>query len=570
MKKIVIVLISLLIANYRLFSGSLVSESDLNSSDTIRLFSTPGLQTISNEWATEYTKLFPEVKIKVKSIQNTEMAESSLENGGIGFVSNGDFRSISGEAAWKIVVGRDVIVPVINANNPFLEEIKDKGVSPQELSFLLESANKGNWGTLLNGNQNGPVHFYITDDESVLNGLSEFLKTDITKSKGIKIENTREMISSLQKDPYAIGFCKMINVVDSSNQKLTENLSLLTIDRNGDGTIDYNEKIYDDFNVFSRAVWIGKYPKTLYSNIYSVSSKQPVNTSELAFLKWILNDGQKFLGTRGYSDLLLTERQATSDRLYEANAYQVASISNKSEIITFLIIIVVIISAGFAVDFAVRSSRRKRSTGVSSVSEMMPVLNENSLVVPGGIYFDKTHTWAFMEQTGIVKVGIDDFMQHITGTITRLKMKNEGEKVKKGDQILSIIQNGKQLNIYAPVSGVIKERNTVLDSDAALVNRSPYNEGWIYRIEPTNWLRENQLLFMADKQRQFLKSEFSRLKDFLSETLKTGDEKYALLVLQDGGELSDNTLSNLGPEVWDDFQTKFIDPSRQIWFYELF
>jgi len=141
---------------------------------------------------------------------------------------------------------------------------------------------------------------------------------------------------------------------------------------------------------------------------------------------------------------------------------------------------------------------------------------------------------------------------------------------KKGDQILSIIQNGKQLNIYAPVSGVIKEKNIILDSDAALVNKSPYNEGWVYRIEPSNWLRENQLLFMADKQRLFLKSELSRLKDFLSEALKTDDEKYALLILQDGGELRDNTLSNLGPEVWDDFQTKFIDPSRQIWFYELY
>jgi hypothetical protein len=45
---------------------------------------------------------------------------------------------------------------------------------------------------------------------------------------------------------------------------------------------------------------------------------------------------------------------------------------------------------------------------------------------------------------------------------------------------------------------------------------------------------------------------------------------YAQVILQDGGELVDNTLSNLGPEVWDDFQSKFIDPSRQIWFHELF
>jgi hypothetical protein len=48
------------------------------------------------------------------------------------------------------------------------------------------------------------------------------------------------------------------------------------------------------------------------------------------------------------------------------------------------------------------------------------------------------------------------------------------------------------------------------------------------------------------------------------------NEKYELAVLQDGGELIDNTLSNLGPEVWEEFQTRFIDPSRQIWFYEMF
>jgi len=570
MKRTVSILISLLIANYSICNSSLVSESFVNTSDTIRVLSAPDLFSLTNEWAGEYNKLFPEVKIKVVSIPNTEMAESFLENGGIGFISNDAFRGFSSEGLWKIVVGRNVIVPVINSANPFLEEIKARGISPGKLALLCESADPGKWGTLLNGTQNAPVHFYTIDDESVLKGLSAFLKTDLTKATGIRVESTGDMISSVQKDPYAIGFCKLINVVDSKNQKLAENLGLLTIDRNGNGTIDFNENIYDDLNVFSRAVWIGKYPRTLYSNIYSVSSRQPDNVSELAFLKWVLNDGQKLLITSGYSDLLSAERQTTTDKLYEARAYQSASMNNKSEIKVFLLIIAVIITAGFAIDLTVRLSKRKRISEISSALEAQPVLNENSLVIPGGIYFDKTHSWAFMEQSGIVKVGIDDFIQHITGTITRLKMKNEGESVKKGDQILSIIHNGKQLNIYSPVSGVIKERNIVLDSDAALVNTSPYNEGWVYRIEPSNWLRENQLLFMADKQRLFLKSEFTRLKDFLSEALKTDDEKYALLILQDGGELIDNTLSNLGPEVWDDFQTKFIDPSRQVWFYELF
>ncbi len=148
-------------------------------------------------------------------------------------------------------------------------------------------------------------------------------------------------------------------------------------------------------------------------------------------------------------------------------------------------------------------------------------------------------------------------------------MISTGTKVKKGDHILSIIQNGKQLNLYSPVSGTIAGQNKVLESDAALINSSPYSAGWIYKIEPSNWIREAQLLFMAEKQKQFLKSEFARLKDFMAAIMTSDSEKYSQVILQDGGELKDGVLSDLGPEVWEDFQTKFIDPSKQIWFYEI-
>jgi glycine cleavage system H lipoate-binding protein len=157
----------------------------------------------------------------------------------------------------------------------------------------------------------------------------------------------------------------------------------------------------------------------------------------------------------------------------------------------------------------------------------------------------------------------------ITGAITRIKMKNQGKKVKKGEQILSIIQNGKQLNLYSPVSGTIVEQNISLVTNSSALNSSPYTDGWIYKIEPANWIRESQLLFMADKHRQFIKKEFYRLKDFLTIALQADSEKYALVILQDGGELTDGVLSNMGPEVWEDFQTNFIDPSRQVWFNEI-
>jgi hypothetical protein len=52
----------------------------------------------------------------------------------------------------------------------------------------------------------------------------------------------------------------------------------------------------------------------------------------------------------------------------------------------------------------------------------------------------------------------------------------------------------------------------------------------------------------------------SRLKEFLTSIIKPESIEYAP-ILQDGGELKDGLLSDLGPEVWEDFQTNFIDLS---------
>jgi glycine cleavage system H lipoate-binding protein len=258
------------------------------------------------------------------------------------------------------------------------------------------------------------------------------------------------------------------------------------------------------------------------------------------------------------------------DKLNDTKIFSAASPNDNAILKTALLILASLIIVGSIVGASVRFLRNTKTIEQIAGSDSRTVFDENSLLIPKGVYFDKTHTWAFMEQNGIVKVGIDDFLQHIAGPLTHVKMRREGESVKKGEQILSIIQNGKQLNLYAPVSGIIKEHNNILDSDSSVINSSPYNDGWIYLIEPTNWVRENQLLFMADKYKFHIKDEFSRLKDFLAVALKADTDKYALVVLQDGGELRDGILSNLGPEVWEDFQTNFIDPSRQVWFYDLF
>jgi len=165
-----------------------------------------------------------------------------------------------------------------------------------------------------------------------------------------------------------------------------------------------------------------------------------------------------------------------------------------------------------------------------------------------------------MERDGIVRLGIDDFLQHVTGTFTCIKMKNPGEKIKKNDPVMTLIQDGKQIVLYAPVSGTIRQMNESLIDSPSVMNSSPFKEGWVYAIEPSNWLREIKFLKMAKDYREWIKGEFVRLRDFFAESVHSNLTGH--VIYQDGGEFSDAVLQDLSPEVWEDFQKHFIDASK--------
>jgi glycine cleavage system H protein len=120
------------------------------------------------------------------------------------------------------------------------------------------------------------------------------------------------------------------------------------------------------------------------------------------------------------------------------------------------------------------------------------------------------------------------------------------------------VQKGKQLDIQSPVSGTITARNERLVTGTDVINNSPYNEGWIYTIEPDNWIAESRMMIMAGKYIEWIRDEFRQIKDFLAGLPDNNNVRYATVVLQDGGELKDGLLEEFGPEVWEDFQDKFL------------
>jgi len=547
--------VSLLLCMSILSRADVIKNSDGNQTAQINIASTGDLQGLTHEWAREYNQQHPELLVQVDLI--AEPGEILKSSGQLAFIHGTELDDLTG---WKMSVGREVIVPVMNTSSPYFSEIAATGVSQAGFRELfLDPAALG--GTRTGKGQNNPLSLCLVHETSVINGVKKFLEINAIAGHVVLFDNDEQMLSAIRSNPEAIGFCSLSGIIDPASGRMADHIMIIPIDKNANGKLDYMENIYSDLDAFSRGVWIGKYPKDLTNDIYAVSSAQPADETQIAFLSWVLIEGQVALALNGFSELVYSEVQSKLDKFNDAGV--IVPVASKAISIRNLILFILAgalllgIMAGAMFGFG-----RKAKMKVLPETMDTGSFDERTVNVPGGLYYDKSHTWAFMEKDGTVKVGIDDFMQHITGPITRVEMKKPGEKVTKGELFLSLIQKGKQLKLYAPVTGTILECNDSLENNAFMLNTAPYSEGWVYRLEPANWLKEISILSMAGKYTKWLSGEFSRLKDFLAHSIQSHKLEYANVVLQDGGALRNNLLEDFGPEVWEDFQSKFIDTNK--------
>ncbi len=532
------------------------TQNSASAGSNLNIMTVPELNGVASDWLTEYGKLNPSLKPVISNITDRNIGQLSS----LCLVTEEHLASISNESFWKMVVGREAIVPVMNANHPILDRICSRGLSQEDFGRMLEGKSGFNWGKLISGGQDASITAFIVNNEFIRNRIARFAGLEPTMIQAKMVEGADDLFSAMKRDTYAIGFCKLTDIIDKANNSMVAGIRIIPIDRNQNGRIDYFENIYTDLNAFTRGVWIGKYPALLSGNIYAVAPDLPENQNEQAFLTWLNADGQKFLSHNGFSELGNIQKQENVRALAPVAVFTDETAGHSyTGILFFSLFILVVAGLIFTI---VAIIRREKSGVVGENVSAVPGINEKSILAPGGLFFDKTHTWAFMEKNGMVRIGIDDFLQHLTGQVTQVKLKMAGDLVRKGEKLLTIVHEGKQLNIYAPVSGTIIEHNLKLVTDSEIINSAPYSDGWIYMMEPRNWLREIQFMFMSDRYTDWLKDEFARLREFFASSFRPDSVAYAHAVLQDGGEITDHVLADLDPEVWEDFQIHFIDKSR--------
>jgi glycine cleavage system H protein len=104
---------------------------------------------------------------------------------------------------------------------------------------------------------------------------------------------------------------------------------------------------------------------------------------------------------------------------------------------------------------------------------------------PADLKYSKEHEWVRVEgTTGII--GITDFAQKELGDIVYVDINTLGDTLAK-DAIFGTVEAVKTVSdLFLPVAGKVLEQNKGLDANPEAVNKDPYNEGWIVKIEITN------------------------------------------------------------------------------------
>lgn len=191
------------------------------------------------------------------------------------------------------------------------------------------------------------------------------------------------------------------------------------------------------------------------------------------------------------------------------------------------------------------------------IVEGLGVLSAQALRIPRGLFFNKNHTWSHLERSGLASVGVDDLLLHFTGGVELEYLKEQQEKVKRGEPIARISQNGKNLVITSPLSGEVEGVHSVLPDNSEALSQDPYSS-WLYKIKPQNWRGETKESLMAEEASEWAERELERFKDFLAESVSQGAGE-DMVILQEGGELIDHPLKEMDQATWEQFQDKFLN-----------
>jgi len=118
--------------------------------------------------------------------------------------------------------------------------------------------------------------------------------------------------------------------------------------------------------------------------------------------------------------------------------------------------------------------------------------------IPGDLKFLSSHEWARVESDGTITIGISDHAQDLLGDIVFVELPEVGQSV-DAESDTAIVESVKAASdIYSPLSGEVIEVNSLLEDQPEIINSSPYEDGWFFKLTPSDIGELDNLLSPED------------------------------------------------------------------------
>jgi len=118
--------------------------------------------------------------------------------------------------------------------------------------------------------------------------------------------------------------------------------------------------------------------------------------------------------------------------------------------------------------------------------------------IPGDLKFLSSHEWVRVEPDGSVTIGISDHAQDLLGDIVFVELPDIGQSI-DAETDAAIVESVKAASdVYSPISGEITEVNSILEDQPEIINSSPYEDGWFFKMMPSDLDEIENLLSPED------------------------------------------------------------------------
>ena len=293
------------------------SSSDDQLSGSISISGAFALYPLAVKWAEEFQKIHPNVKIDLSAGgAGKGMTDVLADVVDLGMVSREVYSPELERGALPFATAKDAVVITINANNPLAGEVRKHGISKDAATKIWITGEYTTWGQVLGNGDRTPIHVYTRSDAC---GAAETFAMWMGKKQedllGTAVFGDPGLASAIQADKLGIGLNNIGYAYDEKSRKTNAGLMVCPIDANSDGVIDSDEYFYDTKDDFIAAVAEDKYPSPPARDLYMVSHGVPTNPVVVAFLKFVLSEGQKYNVPAGYINLPEEKLQKGLDQL---------------------------------------------------------------------------------------------------------------------------------------------------------------------------------------------------------------------------------------------------------------